>query len=95
MRLRLSTIIGMIIIIGGASIVGRVVKVISLNNSESVNSEESSTFEENFKNDFNDLVLGNSPDHLIWFMQVKYLLSVTSDNFFIKINKFNISCNFV
>ncbi|KAB7497226.1 Transmembrane protein 62 [Armadillidium nasatum] len=69
--LLLSTIVGMIIIIGGASIVGRVVKVISLNNSESVNSEESSTFEENFKNDFNDLVLGNSTDHLIWFMQKK------------------------
>ncbi|KAL7637800.1 UNVERIFIED_CONTAM: hypothetical protein RMT77_011412 [Armadillidium vulgare] len=80
MRLRLSTIIGMIIIIGGASIVGRVVKVISLNNSESVNSEESSTFEENFKNDFNDLVLGNSPDHLIWFMQVSDLhLSIFHD----------------
>lgn len=70
MRLRLGTIVGMIIIIGCASIVGRVVKVISLNNSS--NDEELPTSEENLKNDFTNIVLGNSPDHLIWFLQVKY-----------------------
>lgn len=78
MRLRVSTLIGMIIVISGASFVGRVVKIISIDSSEPSKMAQADLrdSEENIWRTKEVLIMGNKSEHLLWFLQVCFLFFI-------------------
>ncbi|XP_045625746.1 transmembrane protein 62 [Procambarus clarkii] len=77
MRIGLGTIVWTILALGGASLVGQVVRVLSIDVTEPPNNTHRT---KNRRTESGNVVLDSSSNHLIWFMQISDLhLSVFQD----------------
>lgn len=72
MRVRLGTIIWALLVLGGASLVGQVVRVLSVDVTDlPPTPDDTTTNTQHDANSFSDTTLGADDDNLVWFMQVR------------------------
>lgn len=70
MRVRLGTIVWALLVLGGASLVGQVVRVLSVDVTDVPPTPDDPNTTQHDANSFPDTTLGEDDSNLMWFMQV-------------------------